>query len=1321
MMHGKTLAGFSLSLSKRIIALAVLALVSLSALKPALAAPTFQQTGNTLVMSNLDVVLKYNLTAGTTDFYWKNSKKIAAFYSGITFNTGYVKGISYSAWTYALVGTNEAVVTATGTGLPTMKQYFVLDQPDSFLVRVDATGSNLSANWMGPVVVDSGSGGIVDIGITNDNRALYVPFDNDGFVSYNAMPINSSSTSYEVGAFYDNTSRNGLVVGSVTHNTWKTGIYFNGANNKLNAMNVFGGATSPWDDMPHGYVSGNTISSPTMFVGFGSDWRTTMQDFANENTNFAPRMVWTNGVPFGWNSWGVIQQNINSADALAVSDFFHTNLEPQGFTNSLGTVYINLDSYWNNLNSSQLQTFVNRCHVYGQKAGIYWGPFVWFGSANSSTNTYVEGTTNMYVYSNILLRDNNGNFESVDGGLAIDPTHPGAKDFVHYYVNLYNNYGFDYIKLDFLSHGALEGVHNDTNITTGIEAYNEGMSNVISQFNGRMFISESIAPLFPYQYGDSRRIACDAQTSLIGNTAYTMNSVTYGWWLDNLYSFNDPDVMVFNGYGATTNENQSRLINAAITGLFLDGDNLAITNGQQGADYGLTHSAINTVARLGQTFIPADGNTGTGAANLLSLQNGSNWYVAVFNYTSSATSITVNLGHVGVPAGSYIASDLWSGAALLVSGSWNVSLNAAQAKLFELSPLNTNQASLRWSPNANNGTWDIDTSANWINVSNQTQTIFNNGDQVLFDDTAGVPTSVNISGAVEPGLLTVNSSINNFILSSGTIGGPGGLLKEGSSLLTIYCAGSFTGPVTVSGGAVYAGNNSFGAVSSITITNNSTLDMGGGTFDSDTPVIVSGRGFGGEGAIYNSYPDFPLELLNITLAGDTVFGGSARWDLASGSEITGPYNLIMDWSADTNNPYAEWNAVTIGANVQSITLTNGSKLGSKSMDTAFQNPGTMFTVQTNCQLVFWEGGWNGSLHIQGGGIVYLWSAPSAFNGSNIILDDSAQWISSGATNDEPINSVITLNGVAHFTLSDHNMDYTNAISGSGGFVLDQSDHAVVLSASNTYAGPTIIGSVTNSPEVALTGNGSISHSSLIFFGGNSPTVGHIDVSGRADQTLTLAGGQTLQGVGQINGNLVVSAGATISPGGANTTIGITVGSNPVGTLATSDNVALNGTTIVKLDGASNDVVQAAATITYGGTLSLANISGAPLAAGNSFKIFNAANYSGAFANIVPAVPGPGLAWNIGQLGSGIISVAVSTGNGRPMIRSAYAAGGNLIFSGGGGTARGTYYVLTSTNLSIPIAQWTLIATNQSDINGNFSTTNTINYTNSDQFYIIKQP
>ncbi len=670
-----------MKVQKQTVVRVIFALCFWLAAGPVHANPTFQKTGNTLVMSNANVRLEYNLSAGTTDFYWRNAKKISAFYGGVTFDTGYIKGTSYSSWSYAVSGSNQAVVTATGIGLPVMKQYFTLDQPDSFLARVDVSGTSLKANYMAPVVMDTAGG--VDLGITNDNRALIVPFDNDGFVRYNAMPMNSSGTSYEVGAFYDNSSRNGLIVGSVTHDTWKTGIFFAGANNKLNLMNVFGGATNAADVAPHGFVVGNTISSPTMFVGFGTDWRVTLQNFAAENTLFTPRLPWTNGVPFGWYSWGVLQANVSYTAAIAVSDYFFVNLMPHNFSNG-GTVYINLDAFWNNnFSNAQLQSFVDHCHAHGQKAGIYWGPFAWFGAATNATNSFVEGTTNAYRYSEVLLRDGNGNFESRDGGLAMDPTHPGTKARNYYYVNLFTNYGFDYVKMDFLSHGALEGVHYDAKVTTGIQAYNQGMQDVLGLINGRLFISESIAPLFPYQYSHSRRIACDAQTSRIADTEYTMNSVSYGWWLDGLYQFNDPDLMVF-GNGADTNEAQSRLISGAVTGFMLDGDDLTSTSGQAGAQTFLTNAAIDEVARSGQSFMPVEGNTGSSAVNLFVRQSGSSWYLAIFNYSASPVSQTVNLNRAGLPNGSYVATNLWDGTSSLVGGSLPVNLNAKQAKLFRL-------------------------------------------------------------------------------------------------------------------------------------------------------------------------------------------------------------------------------------------------------------------------------------------------------------------------------------------------------------------------------------------------------------------------------------------------------------------------------------------------------------------------------------------------------------------------------------------------------------------------------------------------------------
>jgi hypothetical protein len=216
-----------------------------------------------------------------------------------------------------------------------------------------------------------------------------------------------------------------------------------------------------------------------------------------------------------------------------------------------------------------------------------------------------------------------------------------------------------------------------------MQAYNAGMQYLLNKINGTMFISESIAPLFPYQYGHSRRIACDAEGSLISNTEYTMNSVSYGWWLDNLYQFNDPDIMVF-GHGADPNEQQSRLINGAVTGIFLDGDDVTTISGQQGARSCLTNIAINSVAREGRTFTPVECNTGSSAVNIFSRQDGSTWLIAVFNYTSAATNETVDLSRAGLAPAIYTAEDLWSGSVSRVTNSMNVALNEKQSKLFQL-------------------------------------------------------------------------------------------------------------------------------------------------------------------------------------------------------------------------------------------------------------------------------------------------------------------------------------------------------------------------------------------------------------------------------------------------------------------------------------------------------------------------------------------------------------------------------------------------------------------------------------------------------------
>jgi hypothetical protein len=539
---------------------------------------------------------------------------------------------------------------------------------------------------MAPVVVDTPGG--VDVGQYGDPRVLRVPFDNDMFVSYDAAPLaNDTGTSFEVLAVYDNTSRNGIVVGSVTHDTWKTGVYYSAGSTKLNAMNVFGGANdATWthDVVPHGAVVGNSIASPVMFVGFGADWRDELESFADANAAQVPRAAWDGGVPFGWNSWGVIQTAITHDKAVAVSDFLHTTLQPAGFTND-GTVYVNLDSYWDNLSTSELADFTAHCHANGQKAGVYWGPFADWGK---NATAVVEGSS--ATYQQIWLRDGSGNPISVDGAYAVDPTHPATQSRIDHFIGEFSNAGFDYVKLDFLTHGALESTARyDSSITTGIAAYNVGMKYIASRIGGSMFVSESIAPLFPYQYGQSRRVSCDTFGAATGGSSaeYELNSAGYGFWMSgHLYAYNDPDQLVFQGYPAA--DNRARLLSGVITGtVFLDGDDLTSDAGRAAAMSNLTNARVLAVARLGRAFRPVEGNTGTDAPDVFVLSSGGSTYLALFDFGTSDEMTSVDLARAGLDAGtSYAVTDLFTGAMSTAMGSLTVAVSSHSGTLLEIHP-----------------------------------------------------------------------------------------------------------------------------------------------------------------------------------------------------------------------------------------------------------------------------------------------------------------------------------------------------------------------------------------------------------------------------------------------------------------------------------------------------------------------------------------------------------------------------------------------------------------------------------------------------------
>jgi hypothetical protein len=633
---------------------------------------------------------------GLAMYSWNGAVKIRGASSSVQLD----RLLSSTEYPRHLFSANEVAPLADGFGMgvrvairneapdrPALRQsYYVYEDKPYFFVEARVESHDpVSTNWIAPLVVETPGG--VDIGSYTDVQALFVPWDNDHFIRFHADPINSTGTSYEAGAFYDNASRNGIVLGSVTHDTWKTGIEHRGANNRLDLLKVYGGASSKvtQDNMPHGRVSGTTVISPRIFVGYYTDWRNGMEEYAAANSVLAPPIPWKHEIPLGWNSWAAYGCGIQPKTMMAVSDFMKNQMETAGYT-SPGGLYINWDAACGAgplAFGEEYATVARHIKANKQHPGIYFSTFAVWQWATRNPDAAVTGTDGKYTWNEIFLRDADDQPIVLDGGHAIDPTHPGTKMYVEHVLNLFKRWGYEYVKLDFLSHGAVEGKHYLRDMTA-MQAYNYGMRYIRDTIGDSMFISLSIAPLFPgAEYAQARRISCDAFGAM-KDTAYMLNAVTYGWWLGKYYRYNDGDHVVVASH--SYNEGRSRATASAIAGLFLDSDKLAENaDAQARAKDLLTRPGIVEVARKGRTFQPLESSLGDQAANVFALRDGSIWYLAVFNYTPEKAVHTVDLSRAGMdPQRTYFVKDLWDGTEKKAIETLTVELEGQQATILRL-------------------------------------------------------------------------------------------------------------------------------------------------------------------------------------------------------------------------------------------------------------------------------------------------------------------------------------------------------------------------------------------------------------------------------------------------------------------------------------------------------------------------------------------------------------------------------------------------------------------------------------------------------------
>jgi autotransporter-associated beta strand protein len=574
---------------------------------------------------------------------------------------------------------------------------------------------------------------------------------------------------------------------------------------------------------------------------------------------------------------------------------------------------------------------------------------------------------------------------------------------------------------------------------------------------------------------------------------------------------------------------------------------------------------------------------------------------------------------------------------------------------------------------------------------------------------------------------------------AGQISGPGSVMNSGSGqTLTLSGSNTFTGGINVLvGNLLLAHNNAAGTG---TITNSS-----------------SGLIYVGNGVVISNNLTFTTSTTDLNLRCDS---GTGTWagnvtNLGAGASFrpgSDGGTLIFTGTAHQGgrNFIVPRGSVQFASNAAISATGSATALG---RDTSGGNRSLNLTIRDNASLTLGPcsigGGQSGNsvtITIQNNASLTL--PTNTLNLHNITRSTAVSTLRlnggiltvNGFTKSQNYTNIITFNGgvlkasAPVGTMSLPNFfpvnSWQTAYVQSGGAIIDDGNRMVSITQSlvhdptlgatldggliklgigalaleglNTFTGPTKI-----LAGILLCRPGAITNSASIYIASGAEM--DMQVSG----TFTLTPGRTLSGNGNFNGDFILGAGAVLAPGTNGT--GRFTFIRPTTFAAGSTNLMeLNKTAL------TNDSVNAWQSLTLGGTLIVTNLSGT-LAAGDSFKLFDAVGFSGSFNTVILPVLNAGLAWTNQLSTSGTIAVISTTPASPPVFGSVSAAGNNLVMSGSNGTPNASFYTLAATNVTLPLANWSRVATNQFDANGYFNLTNPVDPATPQLFYRLQLP
>lgn len=486
--------------------------------------------------------------------------------------------------------------------------------------------------------------------------------------------------------------------------------------------------------------------------------------------------------------------------------------------------------------------------------------------------------------------------------------------------------------------------------------------------------------------------------------------------------------------------------------------------------------------------------------------------------------------------------------------------------------------------------------------------------------------SLGSSAIADNGALILDRTDNLSLGSS--ITGTGSLVQNGSGSVTLSVSNSYAGTTTINAGTIVMGNTYALSTNTIEITNNGTLDINGNMADASSlqPVIVSGSGVGGNGAIINSGVLQNNAFRNVVLAGNTTVGGSGLIGLRT-SANTDP-GLVANGYSLTKVGTNQFN-LNGGTTTAGITNTWFTDLGNIDIQQG------ILSFERHAAL----GNPTNTISVESGGTLQVFSLnpTNVVPTNSIVLNGGTLQGTAGTVGDtNTLAGQVTLNGPTNYinTVAGAYLILDGPISGAGSVDFAGTD---CLGGVNTYSGDSVITGGT----VQLLATGSIADSTNVILEAGAL----LDVS--AVSPWTLEAGQTLSGVGTVHGSVL--AAGTLAPG------------NGTGTLAINGDLTLAGNVTIEVNTSlaqSNDLATVTGSLdnTGAGTVEVTNL-GPALVVGDTFKLFNQPVANGGALTVT----GSGVTWVNHLAVDGTISVIQPVSTNAVTMTNVFA-GGNLSLS-----------------------------------------------------------